>query len=41
MTLLIALALPQASVLPTQHFVANLIEHRQEEVAAVVGKQMS
>lgn len=40
MTLLIALALPQASVMPIQHFVANLIEQAQEEVVAVVGKQM-
>lgn len=30
MTLLIALALPQASVMPIQHFLANLIEHKRE-----------
>lgn len=40
MTLLIALALPQASVMPIQHFRANLIEHKQEENVTVVGKQM-
>lgn len=40
MTLFIALALLRASVMPIQHFVANLIEHKQEKVVAVVGKQM-
>lgn len=40
MTLLIALALPQASEMPIQHFLANLIEHKQEEDVTAVGKQM-
>lgn len=40
MTLLIALACLQPSVMPVQHFVANLIEHKREEVVVVVGKQM-
>lgn len=39
-TLLITLALLQASVMPIQHFLANLIEHKQEESVTVVGKQM-
>lgn len=40
MTLLIALALPHASEMPMQHFLANLIERKQEEDVTAVGKQM-
>lgn len=39
-TLLITLALPRASKMPMQHFLANLIDHKQEEDVTAVGKHM-